>query len=746
MKTAETYELQRDVVDNIHRIIATSLDIKDTYANIAAELRKVIDFDRVSISLVGEKKDTAITYVISTTYNGQALREGEPYPLKKSILERTIATGRPVIIEDTENKEFSTDAVLLQEGIRSRLSVPLRVKGNVIGSINLGSKRPNNFFAEHVHLLEQISPQLALAIENTILFRNIRKSEERLRWERDKLQYVVDALDIGICLMDRELNITWANKKISEIWNLHESAVGMACPVIFHCEDIICPARKAFERGEGRFHDIKVLTKDGRRRYIENVAIPIRDHDGDVKRVLLLSIDITDREKRIHQLSLLTQLGDALQYTLQLDKVFQLVLTCVTAGHALGFNRALLFLVNKEQDAICGKMAVGPSDPDEARRAWQEVSKYQTLEGLLKHVVEIGPLDSRLDIKTKLIAFSTSDEKETVVRCMREKIPLTIKDAHNDPRVTAEFRNALGLKEFVCVPLMVKSEVTGVIVADNLYTGEPITEEHAHILSMFAKSAALAIDNAETYKELEDKIRQLTETREKLLRSERLAAIGEMAAYVAHEIRNPLTTIGGFARSIERLGANNEKISTSSKIIVQEVQRLEKILNSIRDFSKPEEPQKTKTQINKLMEDTLELTAGYLKEIGITVYKELGYDLPEVLVDPGQMKQVFLNLVKNAAESMPKGGTLNVRTCVENGSIKIDFADTGEGIPTEMTEKIFVPFFTTKSYGTGVGLALSQKIVDDHEGKLSVFSETGRGSIFSIRLPLGNDERGRKRG
>ena len=219
-----------------------------------------------------------------------------------------------------------------------------------------------------------------------------------------------------------------------------------------------------------------------------------------------------------------------------------------------------------------------------------------------------------------------------------------------------------------------------------------------------------------------------------------------MAAYVAHEIRNPLTTIGGFARSIERLGANNEKISTSSKIIVQEVQRLEKILNSIRDFSKPEEPQKTKTQINKLMEDTLELTEGYLKEIGITVYKELGYDLPEVLVDPGQMKQVFLNLVKNAAESMPKGGTLNVRTCVENGSIKIDFADTGEGIPTEVTEKIFMPFFTTKSYGTGVGLALSQKIVDDHEGKLSVFSETGRGSIFSIRLPLGNDERGRKRG
>lgn len=741
MSTVETDQLQREVVENVCKIIATSLDVKETYKGIAAELKRVIDFDRASISILGEE-GTAVTYAMSADYESAVLKEGGTYKLKGSLLEKTIITGGPVLIEDTQDSEVATDSLLLKEGIRSRLSVPLKVKDKIIGSINLGSKKPHNFSAAHINILEQISPQLAMVTENTILFRSVKRSEERLRWERDKLQYVVDTLDIGICLMDSELNITWANKKISEIWGLPETAVGMSCPIIFQCKEVICPAKEAFERGVGRFHDIKVLAKEGRRRYIENIAIPMRDERGNVRRVLLLSMDITDREKRIHQLSLLIQLSDALQYTLKLDKVFQLVLTCVTAGHALGFNRAMLFLLNQEQDAICGRMAIGPSNQEEAYRIWQEISKYQTFEGLLKHVVEIGPLDSELNIKTKLMAFPLSSENEIVVRCLKEGVPQVVKDAEHDPRVTAEFRNAIGAKEFVCVPLMVKGRATGVIVADNLYSGEPITEEHVNTLSMFAKSAAMAIENAEAYQKLEDQMHQLTETQEKLLRSERLAAMGEIASYVAHEIRNPLVTIGGFARSIERLSADNERVHTSSKIIIQEVERLERILDNIRDFSKPAESKKTLININTLMEDTLELTEGYLREMGIALRRELEDRLPQVLVDPAQMKQVFLNIIRNAVESMPNGGQLTIRTGVEDDSVKVDFIDTGEGIPSEVMGKLFTPFFTTKSAGTGVGLAISHKIIDDHEGKLSVSSKAGCGSVFSIRIPAYSGRKG----
>jgi signal transduction histidine kinase len=511
----------------------------------------------------------------------------------------------------------------------------------------------------------------------------------------------------------------------------------MACSTVFRCTDAVCPAKKAFASGEGRFHDVQVLTRDGQRRYIENIAIPVLNGKGkgEVKRVLLLSMDITDREKRIHQLSLLTQLGDALQYTLQSDKVFQLVLTCVTAGHALGFNRAMLFLVNKEQDAVCGRMAIGPSNLEQAYEVWQKI-KHHTLEGLLEDVAEMDPLESELNIKTKLLAFPVTAGDEIVVRCLNEKEPLVVKDAANDPRVTEEFLNAIGAGEFVCVPLMVKGRAIGVIVADNVYSGEPITAEHVRILSIFAKSAALAIENAETYKELEDKVSQLTETQEKLLRTERLVAIGEMASYVAHEIRNPLVTIGGFARSMERICADDEKINTSSKIIVQEVERLEKILDDIRDFSRPAEPRKASLRIDELVKDTLDIIEGYLREKGITVERELEHDIPEVLADAAQMKQVFLNLLRNAAESMPGGGAVRVGVCTEGDWVRIRFADTGEGMSSEVMGKLFTPFFTTKSGGTGVGLAISHKIIDDHDGRLNVSSTEGSGSVFSIFIPL----------
>ncbi|MEE9200820.1 MAG: ATP-binding protein, partial [Candidatus Brocadiales bacterium] len=363
------------------------------------------------------------------------------------------------------------------------------------------------------------------------------------------------------------------------------------------------------------------------------------------------------------------------------------------------------------------------------------ISKHTTLEGVLTDVVELNPLDTELNIKTKLMAFPVSDEREIVVKCLKEKKPQVVKEAYNDPGVTEEFRSAIDARGFVCVPLIVKGRAMGVIVADNVYSGEPITEEHVHILSMFARSAALAIENAETYKELEDKMRQLTETQDRLLRAERLAAIGEMASYVAHEIRNPLVTIGGFARSIERLRKDDESINASSRIIVQEVARLEKILDNIRDFSKPAEPRKTRVHLNKLMEDTLELTMGYLREMGIAVQKDLEQDLPEVFVDPAQMKQVFLNLMKNAAESMSEGGILTIKTYMEEESIKIDFCDTGTGVPSEIKEKLFKPFFTTKAGGSGVGLVISQKIIDDHEGRLNVTSAEGQGSVFSILLP-----------
>lgn len=851
IKEMELTEKEREVVNNIHRIITSSIDIRDTYSGIVAELKKVIDFDRISISLLKEGNKVANTYVMSSSYSSLTLQENKPYPLEGSMLEQIAATGEAVIVDDTKKGQFVTDSLLIQEGMRSRLGYPLKIRGRVIGGINLSSKEPNNFGPLHCVLLEQIAPSLAMATENTLLFQKIKESEklykdlydnapdmycsysrdgtivecnqtaarvlgypresllgssiydfvheeskkhlqesiasgraeglelklikgggeiidvsinaapdhdaagnvigirvvmrditekkqaeEQGRQEKEKFQSAVDALGLGLCLMDRSLCVLWSNENLSRVWGLPQNPEGRCCPEILHCEEVTHPAQKAFEAGDGLFRDVKVITLEGRRKYIENIALPLKNAVGKVERVLLLSRDITQRQKTIHQLSLLRQLGESLQHILRQDRLLQLVLTCVTAGHALGFNRAMLFLVNEERGTVYGRMAIGPSNKEEALRIWQEVStKYRSLEDLLKDTVERGPLDTPLNITTKLLAYPLSKEDEIIVRCIKEKKPIVVKDCSTDPRVCKEFYSIFGSKEFVCVPLIVKGRAIGAILADNLYSGEPITEDHVQLLSMFAGQAALAIENAETYKNLEDKIRQLTEAQEKLLRSERLIAMGEMAAYIAHEIRNPLVTIGGFARSIERSRIKDENTITSSKIIMEEVKRLEKILDNIKDFSKPAEPKKTRMHINLLMEDTLSLIEGYLKERRIGLIKVMSPSLPIAHIDPAQMKQVFLNLIKNAVESMPGGGTLTVKTSLEDKSIKVDFTDTGEGIPPEVMAKIFTPFFTTKASGTGVGLAVCQKIIDDHDGKLRVSSAPGKGSTFSILLP-----------
>jgi PAS domain S-box-containing protein len=852
MELLELYPAnQREAISKIQKLVASSLDLRAIYASIVTELKKLIDFDRVSISVPTEGDNMAITFAASAT-TSNVLEEGQPYPLKGSLLEQIMLTGGPILVEDTKTGRFLTDSLFSRVGIRSRLGYPLKVRGRVIGSINLSSHEPHHFSPAQFPLLEEICPQLAMVTENTLLLERLKASEEKYKdlynnapdmyctysrdgiildcnettarmlghlkeaivgrsihefvskkdqrflesairegWtgglelqlikkeggaldvslkatpkydesgrvtafravlrditherlaeeqvcqEKEKLDYVVDVLGIGLCLMDKDMNILWANANLPKVWGLAELPRGARCRDLFQCKEAYCPVVKAFENPEGRLRDIKVLTQHGVRRYIENTAIPLKDERGELSRVLVLSRDITQREKRLRQLSLLRELGQALQETLDVDKLLNIILTCVTAGQALAFNRAFLFLVNREKGSIYGKVAIGPSSGEEAAKVWRDISQRNpALEGLLREVMERKPLDSPLNVKTRLLVYPLSREEEIVVRCVKEMSSQVVKEATTDPRVTREFRDFLGSKEFVCVPLVVKGKAVGVIVADNLYSKEPITDDHIHLLNIFAGQAALAIENAETCEHLEEKIEQLREAQERLVRSERLVAMGEISTYIAHEIRNPLVTIGGFARSIEKAKPQEEEVATAAGIIVEEVGRLEKILGNIKDFSKPQEPRKVRVHINTLLEDTCYLTEGYLRERGVTLVKNFHPGLPPTFLDPSQIKQVLLNIIKNAVESMEGGGTLTIQTSREERYIRADISDTGRGMSREVMEKICTPFFTTKPYGTGVGLAISQKIVDDHDGKFLFCSTQGEGSTFSILIPI----------
>lgn len=573
-----------------------------------------------------------------------------------------------------------------------------------------------------------------------------KKYEEQLRNEKLLLEKMVDAVGATVSLLDTNLKVVWTNSTFMKRMGSRGNPVGRHCRDVYQCDSEAyhrCPAIMVLEGADGLCTEMRAFTEKGEAKYSHIISTPIRDEQDRIKNVLVVSLDATERERRVHQLSLLRQIGEAMQGTLHLDKLLHLVLTCVTAGHALGFNRAFLFLVNERRDTLCGRMAVGPASADEAYEIWHKLTKkYTSLEALIKEADYASAKDTPLDIMTKLLVYPLSQEQEVLVACARQKKPILVKDAMEDPRVTKEFaalwniKSILGAREFVCVPLVARSEAIGVIIADNIYSSTPITEDHVELLTMFANQAALAIENAQAYKRLEDKINELKEMQERLVRSERLAIMGRIATYVAHEIRNPLTTIGGFAQSILRKSLNDDSIKKSSQIIDDEVKRLEKILSNVMDFTKPQKPLKTQSEVNGIIESACLLLESFLKGQRIKLVKELSPNLPQIIVDHDQIKQVFVNLIKNAVESMPNGGTLTVKSLSENNCIRVDITDTGTGMTPKVLENIFVPFFTTKPGGTGVGLVVTQQIIDEHEGQLKVKSEVGKGTTFSVYLPV----------
>ena len=564
--------------------------------------------------------------------------------------------------------------------------------------------------------------------------------EEQIQEEREIFDNVIEVMGAGLCLIDKNTKIIWANDTLKEWLNLNESPVGGHCSDIYHC-DVVgtdkCPAELVLKGKKGHIVQSWVRTKAKKRMCIQHIAIPITNKNSNTDNILLLTVDVTENEKMVHRLLLLQQFGEITQGTLHLDKLLHLILTCITADYSFGFNRATLFLINKELNVLNGKLAIGPASSEEATRILKEMSdSHNSLTDIVDKLDYSHNIDTPLNTMTKLLVYSLADAKEVVTLCTKEMKPIIVKDAVKDPRVSNEFRKALGVNEFVCVPLIAKNEPIGVIVADNVYTAEPISDERVNTLTMFVNQASLAIENAETYKSLEDKIDQLTETQQRLIRSEKLAAIGSMSSYVAHEIRNPLVTIGGFAKTLSRFTFTDAKIKVNIDIIIEEVKHLEKILNNITDFAKPSKPEKIDVQICEIMENTCLLMENYFQEKHITLQKKYETGVPEAPVDPTQIKQVFLNILMNAVESMPDGGKLDVKIKSIDGSVKIYIVDAGKGMKQDVLQNIYDPFFTTKPSGTGVGLSVSLKIIEDHGGTIDAISEQGKGTTMLLTLPI----------
>ena len=234
-------------------------------------------------------------------------------------------------------------------------------------------------------------------------------------------------------------------------------------------------------------------------------------------------------------------------------------------------------------------------------------------------------------------------------------------------------------------------------------------------------------------------VRDLTETKalqERILRSERLAALGQFVAEITHEIKNPLMMIGGYARQLIQKTKDEQALSKLN-IISEEVRRLEELLKELREYYLPRTLNLAEMDVLGLLQEVYDLAKEDCerKKIGAD-FKRPGKSLL-IKGDKDKLKQVFLNLVKNAIDAMEEGGRLVVAQTLAREQVEITIRDNGCGIPEENREEIFSPFFTTKRHGTGLGLNISKRIIEDHEGgSLTLTSEVGKGTTFKVTLPF----------
>lgn len=426
-------------------------------------------------------------------------------------------------------------------------------------------------------------------------------------------------------------------------------------------------------------------------------------------------------ERMVRNLTALQEISQGMLTTVQQERLLEIILQGLTLEQGLGFDRAIIFMVDEATQTLKGIKG--------ARRA--AAGQVLSFKALVSPPPELIPLtDCEIPLR--------ADQGPLALAVLRKQ-PYHYRQTGKDPGLPASLLEKYAPGEFFAVPLVVKDRASGLIVVDNQNSGRPLESEPLHVLQMFATQAALVLENAHLYSTIEANNRELLLIRERMLESDRLAALSSLASGMAHEIRNPLVSIGGFARRIAKLVEVNSPLRGYVEVIQEEVSRLEKLLREILDFTGENLSYYGDHELSKLIEDTLILVQRDLDAAKIKVVKDFA-PMPRLHCDDRQMKQVFYNLFHNALQAMAQGGTLTIRIYPvekQDGLYEaMAISDTGGGIPLEVLHNIFNPFFSTKDYGTGLGLAIAQRIVSRHYGQIEVNNEMGKGVTFIVTLPV----------
>ncbi|NOX25607.1 MAG: response regulator [Deltaproteobacteria bacterium] len=446
------------------------------------------------------------------------------------------------------------------------------------------------------------------------------------------------------------------------------------------------------------------------------------------------------RIQLMHQLSL--KMNTVYLNTVQLDEILQAILVGITAGEGLRFNRAFLAMID-DDDVLRGRLAIGPGCREEAGHIWQALSrKKMDFFAIVRDLQTCNPdEETPVNKLVKKLEIPLTEVGHVLIRCALERKSIRVVNGAANGFDLSGVINLFGADEFIIVPLYSPRRPLGVIIADNLITGRAISNSYVSAMELFASQASLVIEHSRLYMDMQGTISELKKVNNELdknknllVQAERYSALGHMAAQMVHNVRNPITAIGGVARIMAKKNPP-EGFNKYINVMVRETDRLENILSTLFEFVDSDEMVKEKTAIYPLVQNVLFLLQKEIGQQGITVNINFADSQQELLIDGDQISKIIVHLCRNAVEAMPAGGVLTIDGSVVGDWFNLVIIDSGQSVDTGLEPRIMEPFYTTKVYGTGMGLTIVERIVAAHGGNFTI-QRIDNGTEVVVRLPM----------
>ena len=681
------------------QLITARLDVASVLDGISRSVTALIGSTGCGIGLL----DSTGTSLVNAAAHGYRTDEWPALalPVGEGLMGRCAETGQPIRVDDVRRDPRSARRdVDEREGIRSMLCVPLRVGGHLLGVISAFSTRRAAFSLHHQRVLEAFAEQAAIGIQNAQLFEQSVRNARETRALLEAGRAVTASLDV--------------ERTIRVIMDQARAVLGVAsCGIMMRNEQGVLTSVASLDLSNDVVSNVQVREGEG----ITGLAV------AELRPVQ--SADLwNDPRHRYPELTRQQGLRSMLVAPMRVgDRAIGAILVFRHDVHEFSLAEEELLLALADQAAI----------------AVEHARLYERLE-------------ARVADRTREL-----DQQKRFVEVVLETLPLGVFVLDAELRIVRANRAGAGAlgeappgKPFPALlpPIgahHVEAFLTTAMASRRLDSMEHEVAIGGEIRVLRLTAAPLADAAAHLVLLVADVTRAKQLERQMLL-TERLTTAGRLAAGVAHELNNPLATIAGCAEALSaRLGesglADRAELADFGNyltLIEEEAFRCKEITGSLLQFVREPGDRRLSADVNGVVQKTIELLSHQSRFANSSFVTELAPDLPMVVINEGQFRQVFLGVASNALEAMEGRGRLTIRTRAIRDELEVEFEDEGPGIPEEIVGRIFDPFFTTKppGQGTGLGLAIAQGIVADHGGRIEVQSRPGKGSVFRISVPV----------